>query len=89
MHAPFLLTTDLHSPDEAARTTAVERLKLAMADVVELNIPILIIHAHRTGDPDEILPAGQRSYVELMAAVSDLPLHLAVENTPGSIVLLE
>ena len=89
MHAPFLLTCNLYSPDESARVKAIERLKEAMADAADLEIPILIVHTHRTGDPDEILPAGQRSYVELLDAVSDMPVRLAVENTPGSIALLE
>ena len=89
MHAPLLLTADLYSPDESIRTAGVERLKLAIADAVDMDIPILIVHAHRTGDRDEILPAGQRSFSELAAIVSGLPLRLAVENTPGSIALLE
>ena len=89
LHAPFELTTDLSSPDNSLRTKAVDRLKLAINDALELQIPIVVIHAHRTGDPHEISACCQRSFAELIDHLSPTSLRLAVENTCASTLMLE
>ena len=89
MHAPFLLTPGLSSSDESVRTKTVDRLRQAIADAVELDIPILIVHAHQTGGPDTDCPAGRQSYVELVEELHNTNVRLALENTRQSVALLE
>lgn len=80
-HAPFTLTADLSSPDNSLRTTAVDRLKLAINDAHELQIPIVVIHAHRKGSPPQLCARGQQSFTELVEAAAAAKIRLAVENT--------
>ena len=89
LHAPFELTTDLSSPDNSLRTKAVNRLKLAIDDALELQIPIVIIHAHRRGSPQQLSALGRRSFTELVEAAAAANILLAVENTLDSIAPLE
>jgi len=89
LHAPFELTTDLSSPDNSLRTKALDRLKLAINDALELQIPIVIIHAHRGEAPQQLSALGQRSFTELIEAAAAANILLAVENTLDSIAPLE
>lgn len=89
LHAPYQVTPDLYSLDESARTNAIDRLRMALDDAAELEIPIVVIHAHRTGDPDELSAIAQRSFTELIDSLGSASPRLAVENTPGSILTLE
>ena len=68
LHAPFRTTADLSSPDNSIRTTALDRLKLAINDALELQIPIVVIHVHRRGAPPQLCALGQRSFTELVEA---------------------
>ncbi len=89
LHAPFLLTPDLSSSDNSVRTKAVDRLKLAIDDALELHIPIVIIHAHRGEAPQQLSSLGQRSFAELIEAAARTNIRLAVENTLDSNAPLE
>ncbi len=89
LHAPFELTTDLSSPDNSLRTKALDRLKLAINDALELQIPIVIIHAHRGQAPQQLSTLGRRSFTELIEAATAANILLAVENTLDSIAPLE
>ncbi len=89
LHAPFLQTIDLSSSDNSVRTKAVDRLKLAIDDALELQIPIVIIHAHRREAPQQLSSLGQRSFTELIEAASRANILLAVENTLDSIAPLD
>jgi len=84
LHAPFVLTSDLSSSDNSVRSKAVDRLKLALDDAVEIEIPIVIIHAHRRGDPAQLSAQGCRSFAELVEAAVRSDVRLAVENTLDS-----
>ncbi len=88
-HAPFTLTADLSSPDNSTRTTALDRLKLAINDALELQIPIVVIHAHRRGSPPQLCALGQRSFTELVEFAAAAKIRLAVENTLGSLAPLD
>ncbi len=88
-HPPFTLTADLSSPDNSIRTTALDRLKLAINDAHELQIPIVVIHAHRRGSPPQLCALGQRSFTELVEAASAAKVRLAVENTLESLAPLD
>ena len=83
LHAPIAQSVGLYSPHESVRLRAVDRIRLAIRDARQLEIPIVIVHAHHADIPDDFSSSARRSFTELLDDLAAAGVSLALENTDG------
>ena len=83
LHAPIAQSVGLYSPDESLRLQAVDRIRLAIRDARQLDIPIVVVHAHHADITDDFSSSARRSFTELLDDLAAAGVSFALENTDG------
>lgn len=84
LHAPYTVSADLWSEDEAVSAPALADILASLEDAKIHDIPVLVVHAW-IGFGCAFLPteAGFRNYDAIVAKAKEYGIKIALENTEG------